>query len=638
MYLHNLIIENMGAIERCELVEQDLIKDDGTPRVIVLVGQNGSGKTTLLSSIIDSFHEFANDSFDNVLPKHGFGYRYFKITGLNNQKINTDYGFNYLQFKNNLQILEYIDKSGKLNFSESKLKTNNLLTISNQWDDEKNLKKHTSVKGDEEFKSMFLGGCYCYFPSDRYEYPYWLGNDIKDFDEQLSDPKTFSNSLNKPIIIRKSLQEVKNWILDVFLDQNFEVNVALDDSKTKMTKIKLFDVTIKNIEHIISQIVGQPVSLGINLRVHNSSRLKLIDEHNLDYLPSLDNLSAGQSTLLSIFINIVMQSENINIMNSITLEQITGIVLIDEIDLHLHINLQKNVLPELIKLFPKVQFIVTSHSPFFVNGIDKHFDNNDYQVVNMPTGNQIKYDEFEEFNKAYEVFDTLTNDYKNEIEALKKQITESIKPLVITEGKTDWKHLKKALERFQSEGKYTTLDIDFLEYQEEMGDTLLDKMFDSYSRIPQERKTIFLFDRDNNSLKKHKLKEFNKSNENVYSLCIPHVSEELDLISLEFYYEIADLKTLDKNGRRLFLGEEFNCKTGISSCKQYVAQEKNKVKPLSIIDNYVYQIEDEYYDNSIALSKNTFAEYILNDEANFDSFDISKFEKIFDVLEKVVRD
>ena len=43
MYLKNIIIENMGAIERFELLEKDLIKIDGNPKVLILVGQNGSG-------------------------------------------------------------------------------------------------------------------------------------------------------------------------------------------------------------------------------------------------------------------------------------------------------------------------------------------------------------------------------------------------------------------------------------------------------------------------------------------------------------------------------------------------------------------------------------------------------------------
>jgi predicted ATP-binding protein involved in virulence len=44
-------------------------------------------------------------------------------------------------------------------------------------------------------------------------------------------------------------------------------------------------------------------------------------------------------------------------------------VLIDEIETHLHIDLQKKILPFLTNFFPKIQFIVTTHSPFVLNSI-----------------------------------------------------------------------------------------------------------------------------------------------------------------------------------------------------------------------------------------------------------------------------
>ena len=47
-----------------------------------------------------------------------------------------------------------------------------------------------------------------------------------------------------------------------------------------------------------------------------------------------------------------------------------GVVLVDEIDTHLHPSLQKQVLPFLTTLFPRLQFIVTTHSPFILNSID----------------------------------------------------------------------------------------------------------------------------------------------------------------------------------------------------------------------------------------------------------------------------
>jgi predicted ATP-binding protein involved in virulence len=46
------------------------------------------------------------------------------------------------------------------------------------------------------------------------------------------------------------------------------------------------------------------------------------------------------------------------------------VVLIDELETHLHVELQKRVLPFLTKMFPNVQFIVATHSPFVVTSLD----------------------------------------------------------------------------------------------------------------------------------------------------------------------------------------------------------------------------------------------------------------------------
>ena len=53
-------------------------------------------------------------------------------------------------------------------------------------------------------------------------------------------------------------------------------------------------------------------------------------------------------------------------------EELTGIVLIDEIDLHLHATLQRSLVSRLRKILPSVQFIVTSHSPLVLSSFDQH--------------------------------------------------------------------------------------------------------------------------------------------------------------------------------------------------------------------------------------------------------------------------
>lgn len=73
------------------------------------------------------------------------------------------------------------------------------------------------------------------------------------------------------------------------------------------------------------------------------------------------DLSAGQSAALSIVSELLLRLEQVGANISTGGK---GIVIIDEIETHLHVSLQKKILPFLIDLFPTIQFIVTTHSPF----------------------------------------------------------------------------------------------------------------------------------------------------------------------------------------------------------------------------------------------------------------------------------
>ncbi|MDD1010646.1 AAA family ATPase [Pseudomonas shahriarae] len=79
----------------------------------------------------------------------------------------------------------------------------------------------------------------------------------------------------------------------------------------------------------------------------------------------LQNLSSGFSSLLVIYANLIMKVELRNILPS----EIYGLVFIDEIDAHLHVSLQRKILSFLMQSFPKIQFIITTHSPFVVSSV-----------------------------------------------------------------------------------------------------------------------------------------------------------------------------------------------------------------------------------------------------------------------------
>lgn len=77
-------------------------------------------------------------------------------------------------------------------------------------------------------------------------------------------------------------------------------------------------------------------------------------------------LSDGYSSVLDIVINLILRMESHN-RKAYDAE---GIVIIDELENHLHIGLQKKILPFLTEFFPNLQFIVSTHSPFVINSIE----------------------------------------------------------------------------------------------------------------------------------------------------------------------------------------------------------------------------------------------------------------------------
>lgn len=84
-----------------------------------------------------------------------------------------------------------------------------------------------------------------------------------------------------------------------------------------------------------------------------------------------DQLSDGYSAVIQIVADLILRMEQnwlkTGILSSYDAE---GIVLIDELETHLHISLQKNILPFLTKFFPNIQFIVSTHSPYILNSIE----------------------------------------------------------------------------------------------------------------------------------------------------------------------------------------------------------------------------------------------------------------------------
>ena len=78
----------------------------------------------------------------------------------------------------------------------------------------------------------------------------------------------------------------------------------------------------------------------------------------------------GYSSVIYIVSDLILRMDkNWLLEDKISEYDYQGIVLIDELETHLHIELQKKIFPFLTKFFPKIQFIVTTHSPYILNSI-----------------------------------------------------------------------------------------------------------------------------------------------------------------------------------------------------------------------------------------------------------------------------
>ena len=85
---------------------------------------------------------------------------------------------------------------------------------------------------------------------------------------------------------------------------------------------------------------------------------------------AMDEMSDGYKNTLSMIGDIAYRMAVLNpMLGDKVLEDTSGVVVIDEIDLHLHPQWQQTIISDLNTIFPKIQFIVSSHAPAVINSV-----------------------------------------------------------------------------------------------------------------------------------------------------------------------------------------------------------------------------------------------------------------------------
>jgi len=82
------------------------------------------------------------------------------------------------------------------------------------------------------------------------------------------------------------------------------------------------------------------------------------------------NLSDGQRCVLAMVGDIAQKAATLNPQfGNEVLQRTEGVVMIDELDLHLHPKWQRHIIEDLRRTFPRIQFICTTHSPFLIQSL-----------------------------------------------------------------------------------------------------------------------------------------------------------------------------------------------------------------------------------------------------------------------------
>ena len=102
-----------------------------------------------------------------------------------------------------------------------------------------------------------------------------------------------------------------------------------------------------------------------NLRVQRKPRLHMaIDKHGVKL--NVSQLSQGEKSMMALVGDIARRLAMMNQSLANPLQG-DGIVLIDEVDLHLHPKWQRNLVRQLSETFPNCQFVLTTHSPLVIS-------------------------------------------------------------------------------------------------------------------------------------------------------------------------------------------------------------------------------------------------------------------------------
>lgn len=306
-YIHKIHINKIRHLQNIEIP----IENDTYPHLI-LTGKNGSGKTSVLEAVANHLQNIANDPYKNFLSLEQ-NIKYYQ------DKLNSgDYGVEDERW------LAYNKGQYVFYFGEVKIDFYNI----------------------DDFISKYQKGNFiiAFYQANRKVI--------------ISEPLNPTKPAIKEVWSTKEMatREFLNFLSDLKIQEALARNEKLDH------EADLINTWFVDFEKLLKKVF-QDDSLQLLFNYKDYSFQILTQGKTFKFT----EMSDGFAAVLEIIIDLILKMQR---KDSLTRAyQQEGIVLIDEVETHLHLELQRLVLPLLTQLFPNIQFIVTTHSPFVLNSI-----------------------------------------------------------------------------------------------------------------------------------------------------------------------------------------------------------------------------------------------------------------------------
>lgn len=358
LFVKNITIENYKAISASKP-----FKFKG--RFTVLIGDNAQGKTTILNAI--------RASLLGIMPVYEPG---------NKDSRKADIGRNAQQIKKQKfygiteGILRWSDIHSNIS-PAGELITNGTCSIkaSNKyfsWGAYRLNRKGSVRYSDTGLSEFYMQELYRQQNDNTIKLPlivYYGTDRTEQSNEILANArngrwKGYQNCLGHHI----SYNQFKQWYrgLQLLAEKSDEYSLL------RQTFIDILKDCFKDDREIVDLIYYEKLinDNGVNEKVDDIAVRRRSENGNDCTQILLRNLSSGYRVMLTLVADMAMRCLLLNEhLGKAAARETSGVVLIDEIDMHLHPLWQRHIVTDLMHAFPKIQFITTTHSPFIVQSL-----------------------------------------------------------------------------------------------------------------------------------------------------------------------------------------------------------------------------------------------------------------------------